>query len=423
MNNTLYIPKKLNVGFQERNDTYSGLLGYVIYWDDKGVLRKEGSWESWRHKPGNKKSYQRDNDVVYGDNVAPQVLDNEPMEGFVLNKQIGGARYSYGWNARIERVRVWDPRGFEFEISIPNLLFILQETTSSKGKGLEGKFVYSWAGKELVLLPTESQEYKESTKYTNLQGKKVTAKEMLAGKIYTFKDKEQCIYLGRHECILEFNYNSLQKQEYKKYHVFVNTTTGEYRYENGFTKLATVDSENIVDNYSDLLETFTNTKYYTKVKRVFVEEFKLTPEYFEENKEYSFNNFLIETSKNQYTYVTLQTKNYNYVDGKWIRTDDNFSIYYNDNKYFNIGDDKLFNYNNNYNSYNSEKYYYDGSFQTQYNRGNWGNIDYSSKKFDIPYYPIDEAISILNCLKLYTFNIELDNGKVLTYQEYCGRAY
>ena len=36
----LYIPKKIKVGFQEREDTFNGLLSYIIYWDDKGVLRK-----------------------------------------------------------------------------------------------------------------------------------------------------------------------------------------------------------------------------------------------------------------------------------------------------------------------------------------------------------------------------------------------
>jgi hypothetical protein len=41
-----------------------------------------------------------------------------------------------------QHIVVYDPRGFEFEISIPNLLYILQECTSTKGKGLDGEFVY-----------------------------------------------------------------------------------------------------------------------------------------------------------------------------------------------------------------------------------------------------------------------------------------
>lgn len=50
MHNTLYIPKTITVGFQERKDTFTGKLGYVIYTDHKGVLRKESSWQSWRDK-------------------------------------------------------------------------------------------------------------------------------------------------------------------------------------------------------------------------------------------------------------------------------------------------------------------------------------------------------------------------------------
>jgi hypothetical protein len=40
------------------------------------------------------------------------------------------------------------PRGFEFEISIPNLLYILQECNSTKG--LDGEFVYAWDGKGIT---------------------------------------------------------------------------------------------------------------------------------------------------------------------------------------------------------------------------------------------------------------------------------
>lgn len=47
MDNQLYIPKRLKVGFHKREDTYSKKLAYVIYYDDKGKLRKEKSWTSW----------------------------------------------------------------------------------------------------------------------------------------------------------------------------------------------------------------------------------------------------------------------------------------------------------------------------------------------------------------------------------------
>lgn len=44
----LFIPQKIHVGFQNREDTFNGKLAYVIYEDEKGNLRKETSWNQWR---------------------------------------------------------------------------------------------------------------------------------------------------------------------------------------------------------------------------------------------------------------------------------------------------------------------------------------------------------------------------------------
>ena len=138
MNTTnIYIPQKIHVGYQNREDTYTGKLAYVIYTDGSGKKRKEISFNNWRDK-----------------SIPVDDYDNEPTEGFVLNKKTGGVEESWSHYARLSYVRVYDPRGFEFEISIPNLLWILQECNSTKGKGLEGEFVYGWNGKDLVLVPT-----------------------------------------------------------------------------------------------------------------------------------------------------------------------------------------------------------------------------------------------------------------------------
>ena len=131
MNTKLNIPKIIKVGFQERKDTYSGLLAYVVYLKSDGTIAKEKSWRGWCSKK-----------------IDTKELPNEPTEGFVLNKRAGG--YASGWNHRQTYCRVWDPRGWEVEISIENLLYILQECNCDKGKGLEGKFVYSWDGKNLI---------------------------------------------------------------------------------------------------------------------------------------------------------------------------------------------------------------------------------------------------------------------------------
>lgn len=43
MNDNIFIPKKLKIGFQNRTDTYTQKLAYVIYYDEKNKLRKEQS--------------------------------------------------------------------------------------------------------------------------------------------------------------------------------------------------------------------------------------------------------------------------------------------------------------------------------------------------------------------------------------------
>lgn len=102
---SFFIPSKIKIGFQKRSDTYTGKLAYIIYYDNLGVLRKEKSWEGWRDKK-----------------ITPQEIENVPTEGFMLNRQAGGCKSD--WNYRQAYCRIWDPRGFEFEITIDNLLWI-----------------------------------------------------------------------------------------------------------------------------------------------------------------------------------------------------------------------------------------------------------------------------------------------------------
>lgn len=181
MNSTIFIPQVIKVGYQHRSDTYTQKLAYVIYYDETGKLRKEESWQSWR-------------DASIPDNE----YENIPMEGFVLNKKVGGYAEYHG-NFRQTYVRVYDPRGFEFEISIPNLLYILEHCSSIKGKGLEGEFVYGWDGTDLVLIPTSSPDYQQLKEYNSkrFNGEKIKAKDLQIGRTYLTKRNNKLIYMGK----------------------------------------------------------------------------------------------------------------------------------------------------------------------------------------------------------------------------------
>lgn len=183
MKSNIFIPKTINVGYQTRSDTYTGKLAYVIYYDEKGVLRKETSWQNWRNK-----------------DIPNEEFENIPTEGFVLNKKVGD--YSGSWGEhRQAYCRVYDPRNFEFEITIENLLYILENTSAIKGKGLEGEFVYSWDGKDLLLMPVDTPDYKQIQEYNALvhSNEQIKAKDLIVGATYLTKDNQERIYIGKYD--------------------------------------------------------------------------------------------------------------------------------------------------------------------------------------------------------------------------------
>ena len=187
MKTNIFVPKRINIGFQGRSDTYTKKLAYVIYFDQKGVLRKENSWQSWRDKK-----------------IDPIEYENVPTSGFVLNKKVGD--YACDWNHRQAYVRVYDPRGFEFEITIENLLYILENTSSIKGKGLEGDFIYGWSGSDLVLIPTCSPDYQEIKDFNCIiyENKFLKPGELKAGFTYKNSKQEELVYMGKFDY---FDYN------------------------------------------------------------------------------------------------------------------------------------------------------------------------------------------------------------------------
>ena len=189
-NERLNIPQTLKVGFQNRKDTFSGKLAYVTYINNKGEIAKQTSWEGWRDKT-----------------IEVGTYENKPLTGFVLNKSAGND--TYGWYRRVTRCRVYDPRGFEVEISVDNLLYILQESSCSN-KELSGEYVYAWDGKDLVLLPTCSVDYKSSKDLINKK-EKITAKSLKIGSSYKSTLSDEMVYIGKmdwynwergiHECL------------------------------------------------------------------------------------------------------------------------------------------------------------------------------------------------------------------------------
>lgn len=277
MKSNLFIPKKIKIGFQNRNSTYTGKLAYITYIDEKGVLRKECSWDGWRDK-----------------DIEPVEADNIPIDGFVLNKKVGG--YSTGWNHRQTYTRVYDSRGWEFEITVENLLYILENATSTKGKGLEGNFVYGWNGKDLILIPCDSPDYKELEELNNLRYscKKFESKDLIIGATYKDNNNHNLVYMGR---FYEANKDGTESKSY-----FFYNLDSEYR---KITTIKTLNKsiiaivdEKCIENYADLFEELRNSSYYSE-REPKKDEYKYytKEEFLERNKDWGQHFFRMVNNK------------------------------------------------------------------------------------------------------------------------------
>jgi len=243
----LFIPTKLRVGYQKRDDTYTKRLAYVIYYDSTGKLRKEKSFESWRDKK-----------------IDVEEFENKPHSGFMLNK--GVKRYGHWNSSGRSMIRVYDDRGIEFEITINNLMFALMTTDCLK-RGLEGEFVYAWHGTELVLLPTGCEEYAESQDFTSLQGKKIGSKDMIPGCSYRTKKAEDLIYLGRFDWFeMDYDkkngghyYNRMECVRPKQYVFFQEGKYRNFIHLSSLSSLASLNSDVVVSNYADLMDQYNTT--------------------------------------------------------------------------------------------------------------------------------------------------------------------
>jgi hypothetical protein len=254
MRSQMFIPKKLKIGFQQRHDTFTKKLAYVIYYDERGQLRKEKSWESWRDK-----------------SIETIEIENVPTKGFVLNK--GVQRDGYWGNGR-SVIRVHDPREFEFEISVDNLIGVLMHSDCCS-REIQQDCVFAWYGTDLVLLPTNSVEYQSSVKFTDKQSLKLSTKDLVPGRTYVKKkSEEQLVYLGFFEVfgwegdratLNSYADQHRLKSEIRqvskgKKHIFVQPSKRSYRQDSfstpSMSTLAECVDESIHTDYSAMMDAF-----------------------------------------------------------------------------------------------------------------------------------------------------------------------
>lgn len=296
----MFIPKRIKIGFQQRPDTFTGKLSYIIYYDEKGKLRKEASWNSWRD-----------------DNIQVLEFDNVPQNGYIFNKGIQRDGY---WGSGRSVIRVYDPRDFEFEISVDNLMGILMHSDVSKRDIVE-QCVFAWEGTELVLLPVNSKEYQESVEYTKKQDQKITSKELVPGYIYQAKKLDTpLIYIGQREWFDWGTGYEKNGQMTKKYNYYDRATYVTYHESKGkkhvfydgtqfITKtpadLSAVLVDFVDENYAHIVDLFFSGYHSQKIVSV-----SLTDDIKRDTSIYHYyDNYFYFATKDYLVSVNLDTEN------------------------------------------------------------------------------------------------------------------
>lgn len=291
----LYIPQKLIIGFQERDDTFTGKLAFITYYKPDGEIFRLGSFNTWTNK-----------------NIKTIEIDNTPQSGFILNK---GVQRSGHWGSGRSVIRVYDSRDFEFEITVDNLIGILMHSDVSKRDIVEN-CIFAWKGQQLVLLPANSEEYQKSVQYSKKQLENVNPEQLVPG--YTYNQKkhdEPLTYIGFFPWLewknetKEISYYN--RENYKvqkrigKRHVFFD---GKKYIVQKPENLSTIEQGSVADNFAHLMEGFVNS-YHSQL--VVDAEIKIDYQCADNNRDYykvKNNSFLLAS----YREYTNHNGTYNY---------------------------------------------------------------------------------------------------------------
>lgn len=129
-------------------------------------------------------------------------IENKPITGLKVNGHSGGnySRWHHYSSISKEYVEIADPRGFYINISVPNFLYIVANSTIENGL-IKDEMIWSWNKGDVLLMPTKSEDYKEVFEYSKLLNtdKKYSTKDLVVGKKYLLKGNKEVYYLGRHQ--------------------------------------------------------------------------------------------------------------------------------------------------------------------------------------------------------------------------------
>ena len=130
---------------KEKDEDATAPLAFLVPYEDNAAGKKRmDSVDSWMTNSWHSTSM---------DPRPGLIVDNKPMKGF---KIVG---FASRWSTDNKTARISDPRGFELEIYIPNLVALIQDTTIVNGV-IQDQLIWAREGANNALISIHSEDYK-----------------------------------------------------------------------------------------------------------------------------------------------------------------------------------------------------------------------------------------------------------------------
>ncbi len=228
----IIVPARIYVGYQERKESTGDIrLGFATYIEKNAAFEKRKetitNWSENHRRMWNDelKKYEIVNPLE------ASTFDNMAMLGFTVAQSVR----RYGWGSGNVLWRIEDPRGFELEISSANMASVLDCATIVKGV-IQTPCVWGWnkvGGSRVVLLPVDSEPYKEAIEDTKRTNSSVSLRDVKLGDVVELKNGFKGKYLGSHYWVhsrygevYDFNqYSRRWDSSEKKTYFFSNSET------------------------------------------------------------------------------------------------------------------------------------------------------------------------------------------------------
>jgi hypothetical protein len=148
-------------------------------------------------------------------------------------------------------------------------------------RDIQEECIFAWSGKDLVLLPVNSEDYQKALSHTKKQAKNISVKDLKVGYQYSCKSSEDVyIYMGRYD-YYDINIWRCSLQEYKgKRHIFYKRDKDEDSWDmqsyasNVQNKLAECISDEPDREFQKLLNGFLNSKHHLQIIDIITEPCK-----------------------------------------------------------------------------------------------------------------------------------------------------